>query len=68
MIRLGLPVPVADLGKRWVTQYLCLEHPGWPQMQARSWFERRGLPIPHTAAEALPILAQVLAPAQDGGA
>ena len=63
MIRLGYLCPQRP-GKRWVTQYLCLEHGGWPQMQARSWFERRGLPIPHTAADALPILAQVLAPSR----
>ena len=57
MIRLGYLCPDRP-GKRWVTQFLCLEHPGWASMQARSWFERRGFPIPRTAADALPILAQ----------
>ena len=60
-IRLGYLCPERP-GRRWVTQYLCLEHSGWAQMQARSWFERRGLPIPRTAADALPVLAQALAP------
>jgi DNA repair protein RadD len=63
MIRLGYLCPDRP-GRRWVTQFLCLEHPGWAQMQARSWFERRGLPVPITAAEALPVLAQALVPAR----
>lgn len=62
MIRLGYLCPDRP-GKRWVTTYLCLEHPGWAATQARGWFERRGLPIPYTAAEALPILAQASTPA-----
>ena len=63
MVRLGYLCPHRP-GKRWVTQYLCLEHPGWAATQARGWFERRGLPIPYTAAEALPILAQASTPAR----
>ena len=63
MVRLGYLCPGRP-GRRWVTQYLCLEHPGWAATQARGWFERRGLPIPYTAAEALPILAQASTPAR----
>ena len=63
MIRLGYLCPTRP-GRRWVTQFLCLEHPGWARVQARSWFERRGLVIPQTAAEALPILAQAATPAR----
>jgi DNA repair protein RadD len=63
MIRLGYLCPDRP-GRRWVTQYLCLEHSGWAQTQARGWFERRGLSIPRTAAEALPVLAQALVPAR----
>jgi DNA repair protein RadD len=63
MIRLGYLCPDRP-GRRWVTQYLCLEHPGWAQTQARGWFERRGLPIPRTAADALPVLSQAHLPAR----
>ena len=63
MIRLGYLCPDRP-GKRWVTQYLCLEHAGWAGTQARGWFERRGLPIPRTATDALPVLAQALMPAR----
>lgn len=55
MIRLGYLCPDRP-GQRWVSQYLCPEHPGFAPRYARAWFERRDLPVPQSAAEALHIL------------
>ncbi|MGH2627554.1 MAG: DEAD/DEAH box helicase, partial [Anaerolineales bacterium] len=55
MIRLGYLCP-DRAGKRWVPQFLCLEHPGFAPRYARAWFERRGLPVPQTAEGALILL------------
>jgi DNA repair protein RadD len=63
MVRLGYLCPDRH-GQRWIKQWLCLEHPGWAGTQARAWFERRDLPVPATAAAALPVLARALAPAR----
>lgn len=39
--------------RRTITQYLCVEHPGFAREQARSWFARRGVEMPATAQAAL---------------
>lgn len=43
-------------GFRFVEEWVCIEHPGYPRSKASAWFARRGVvPMPTTVSDALAI-------------